>query len=189
MAPPFALAALRLSHRNHDAQGMVWGLCVPWKFRDAERRGRRARDHRFPPLCLGSEGCPGLVTTAAVAASWYPPLSAKHSTICTAAVAMPATRGTHGSGDCPCSGFWGFQWGWECREDLQLGAVGCQHPPGSALGRFGRAKRERHRVAVSSNSHLCHGLCPYRHVLDHVQGAVWRWAGWDLIQSIPCLGT
>ncbi|XP_053937825.1 uncharacterized protein LOC128853853 [Cuculus canorus] len=64
------------------------------QFGDAEGQ---AKYDRFPSLYPCSEGCPGLDTSIAVAASRYPLLSAEHSCPHATAAATLGTLSTHGS--------------------------------------------------------------------------------------------
>lgn len=151
--------------------------------------GGRTRDPRFPPLCLGSESCPGLDTAAAAAASRYPLLSAKHRTIRTTAAAAPGAAARVvlvaalpvGSGAFSGAGCAGRV----CSRGL-LGASTLLLRSGSLWERKARetpSSCEQQQPPAPRPASL-----PSPATLGRVQGAVWRWAGWGLIQSIPCLG-
>jgi len=166
------------------ALGGCSGLCASHGNSErGGRRRRRTRADRFPPL-PPHWGCPG--PDAAVAARRCPLRSAKHSTIRTAATATPGARSTHRAGDVPPGGVWDLQRGRGCRDDLQPGAVGCQHPPAPLWATLGE---QSERGTSQQQPPVPRPMSLPPATLGPVPGAAWHWAGWDPMQSIPCPGT
>lgn len=115
------------------------------------------RDPKFLPLCLGSEICPGLDTAAGTRCCLQS----------TAPSAPPAQRPRPRQAPLHMWFWWllsrwglGLSAGPGVRGGFAAGGCWVLAPSCSALGHFGREKRERRRVAVSSSSHPHHGPCP-----------------------------